>query len=187
MAPSEHIAHTLLKKAHPPETANALFKDKVLHKPVHLRPTSPDPGSQDARAQRRLTRLRKQERQLRRQKPKPLSSREKRITGIYDVASDPQQYAIYVPLNQMWQDYIREILGITESGNISITVQNAGPMLASADYHGAHLTVVKSRCAGMVGLQGIVIRDTKFTFQFITRKNEVKGRSKLAATLQGHG
>lgn len=63
-----------------------------------------------------------------------------------------------------------------------VTAQSAGSMLASADYHGAELTVVRSRCVGLVGSRGIVVRDTKFTFQVITEKNELKSMF-LATTL----
>jgi len=174
VAPSKHPAHALLSKVHPPSIADAIFTDKVLHKPLYLRPTSPDPASQDARGQRRLQRLRKNERKLRRRKPMPLSAKEKRISGIYDIPKEQQKYDIYVPLHKMWVEYMWEVLGMKEGQKSYVTAQSAGSMLASADYHGAELTVVRSRCVGMVGLKGIVVKDTKFTFQVITNKNEFK-------------
>lgn len=57
-----------------------------------------------------------------------------------------------------------------------VTGNSAGSKLASADYHGAEVTVVRSKCMGMVGLAGIVVRDTKFTFQIVTKKNELKSK-----------
>lgn len=174
MAHPRHIAHELLAKAHPPDTASAIFADKVLHKPLHLRPTSPDPASQDARAQRRIQRIRKDAKKHRRQKPKPLSAKEKRILGIYDIPDHSKKYAIYVPLHKMWIGYMWEILGMKEGEPAFVTANSAGSKLVSADYHGAELLVVRSRCVGMVGLQGIVVRDTKFTFQIITKQNQLK-------------
>ena len=171
---SKHIAKDLLSKSHPPDLASTAFTEKVLHKSLFLRPTSPDPTSQDARAQRRLQRLRKEERKKRRQKPKPLSAKEKRINGIYDIPKEQQKYAIYLPLHRMWVQYMWEVLGIEEGKNPFVTAQGAGPKLVSADYHGAELTVVRSRCVGMVGLKGIVVKDTKFTFQVITARNQLK-------------
>ncbi|KAL9102967.1 MAG: hypothetical protein Q9163_001954 [Psora crenata] len=170
----KHIAQTLLERAHPAQTASAIFTEKVVHKPLHLRPTSPDPTSQDSRAQRRLQRIRKQEKSKRQKKVKPLSAKEKRVQGIYDLPVDARKYEIYVPLHRMWLGYIWEILGVEEGQSVCITAQGKGSILASADYHGARVSVVKSRCAGMVGLEGIVVRDTKFTFQIITRKDELK-------------
>ncbi|KAL8782655.1 MAG: hypothetical protein Q9213_005194 [Squamulea squamosa] len=174
MEANNHIALELLKKAHPPETASAIFTEKILHKPLYLRPTSPDPNRQDARAHRRLQRLRKKEKARRRQKPKSLSAKEKRIMGIYDIPKQSQKYETYVPLYRMWLGYIWEILGMVKGKQTWVTATAAGAKLVSADFHGAKLTVVRSKCVSTVGLQGIVVRDTKFTFQVITEKNELK-------------
>ena len=77
----------------------------------------------------------------------------------------------------MWVDYMREILGLTESQNLYTTAQSAGAKLVSADYHGAEIEVVRTLCAGMVGIRGIVLRDTKFTFQIVTKKNQLKSKN----------
>jgi len=55
-----------------------------------------------------------------------------------------------------------------------VTPASAGPILASADFHGAKITCVRSKCAGRVGTEGIVVRDTKFTFVVVNKRNEVK-------------
>ena len=178
--PTTHIAKELLSKAHSPSAADTIFKEKVLQRSLFLRPTSPDPSSRDARAQRRLQRLRKAEQKKRRQKPKPLSAKEKRISGIYDIPKEQQKHALYVPLHKMWVGYMREVLGIEGSKKPYITAKGAGSHLASADYHGAELAVVRSRCVGIVGLKGIVIKDTKFTFQIITEKNILKSISAVS-------
>lgn len=57
-----------------------------------------------------------------------------------------------------------------------VTAQSSGSMLASADFHGAEVEVVRSRCVSRVGVRGIVVRDTKFTFEVVTRGDVVKGR-----------
>ena len=178
MSPTTHAAQSLLEKSHPAEEAAAIFRERVLHKPLHLRPTSPDPTSQDARAQRRTQRLRKESKAKRRKHIKPLSAKEKRITGVYDVPNSAREYSLYVPLHQMWLGYMAEILGLEEGKSIFVTAQSKGSILAGADYHGAELTVVRSRCAGLVGLTGIVVRDTKFTFQMITAKDELKSKGR---------
>ena len=173
---SDHIAQSILSQAWPAETASVIFAEKVLHKPLHLRPTSPDPTSHDARSKRRLLRLRKKDHTHRRQKPKPLSAKEKRISGLYDIPKDARKYDIYVPLHRMWVGYMREILGLKEGEEGYVNAQGVGSKLASADFHGAKVTVVMSKCVGMVGMTGIVVRDTKFTFQVVTMKNELKSK-----------
>lgn len=177
MSRSDHIANVLLHEAHPADLASAIFQDKVLHKPLRLRPTSPDPTSQDARAQRRRQRLRKEAKGQKRHKVKCLSAKEKRNSGIYELSDEVKRYKIYVPLHQLWIGYMWEILGMGEGMTTFVTAQNAGSKLASADYHGAEITVVRSTCASLVGLSGIVIKDTKFTFQLISKKNELKSNS----------
>ena len=70
---------------------------------------------------------------------------------------------------------MREILRLDgREGRAYVAPANAGPILVSADYHGAEVEVVRSRCVSRVGLKGIVVKDTKFTFDIITRKNEIK-------------
>ena len=177
MSHSAHVAQTLLEKAHPLEAASTIFNEKVLQKPLRLCPTSPDASSQDARARRRQERIRKEGMAKRRKKVRPLSAKEKRITGIYDIPDEAKKYELYVPLHRMWLDYMREILGLEEGQSGFVTAQNKGSILASADYHGTEITVVRSRCVSLVGSQGIVVRDTKFTFQIITQRDELKSKS----------
>lgn len=70
---------------------------------------------------------------------------------------------------------MQEILDLKVSGRGGlVTPASHGAKLASADYHGAEVEVVRSQCASRVGLRGIVVRDTKFTFVIVTEKDEVK-------------
>jgi ribonuclease P protein subunit POP4 len=170
----DHIAYRLLSRSHPPEAASDIFTEKVLRKPLSLRPTSPDPTSKDARAVRRLQRLRKKEHARRRQRPKPLSARERRVLGIYDIPRESQRYEIYVPLHRLWLGYMREVLGMEGGKHTYLTAQSVGSKLASADFHGAELEVVRSKCVGRVGCRGIVLKDTKFTFEVITKQNTMR-------------
>lgn len=177
--PKMHIAHQLLARAHSPDTASQLFTERIKQKPLYLRPTSPTPA--DNRSRRRLHRLRKKEYFLRKQKPKPLSAREKRISGIYDIPKDECKYAIFKGLHGLWVEYMQEVLDLKDldqqgtSGRAQrVTPLSHGSKLASADFHGALLEVVRSRCSGRVGIKGIVVRDTKFTFVVVTEGDEVK-------------
>jgi len=99
----------------------------------------------------------------------------------------------------MWCAYIREILGIPPTASngkveqngsaqkpktVYVTPASAGPILASADFHGAKITCVRSRCAGRVGVEGIVVRDTKFTFVIVNKRNEIKTVPKEGAVFR---
>ncbi|KAI2789729.1 hypothetical protein POX_d05226 [Penicillium oxalicum] len=172
-APSNHIAHNLLARAHSPDTAAQQFTERVKQKPLYLRPTSP--SAADNRSRRRHQRLRKKEYFLKHQRPQPLSARQKRSSGLYDLPKDECKYDVFKGLHALWVQYMQEILDLKVSGrNGSITPSSHGAKLVSADYHGAEVEVVRSQCPSRVGLKGIVVRDTKFTFVVVTEKDEVK-------------
>jgi ribonuclease P protein subunit POP4 len=46
--------------------------------------------------------------------------------------------------------------------------------LKQADFHGAQLTVIKSKCKNLIGLSGIVLQDKKNVFCMLTDKDAVK-------------
>jgi ribonuclease P protein subunit POP4 len=177
-----HPAHKLLSRAHSPTTAHELFTDRIKKKPLLVRPTSPPPGSNN-RQRRRIERLRKKEYYLRKQKPRPLSAKEKRISGVHDLSKEKGEckWEVYVGLNRMWKGYVWEVLGLRGGAdgenNRLVSAQNHGALLASLDYHGAELEVVRCGCVGRVGTRGIVVRDTKFTFVVVTRRDEVRSKS----------
>jgi len=127
----------------------------------------------DKRALRRHVRQKKREYYLRKQRPKPLSAKERRTLGVHDLKKEECKYEVYKGLHRLWREYICEVLGIPDgkgrptAKTKQITAASHGPLLASADFHGAELEVVKSACVGRVGTRGIVVRDTKFTFVLV--------------------
>lgn len=170
---SEHIAHVILSRAHSPTSTTRIFSEKIKLRPLHLKPSDPSSSTTDARSYRRTQRLNKIAARRRKIKPKPLSAREKRATGIHEIPKEEQEYAIYEPLHKMWIGYIQEILGISE-GRFRTASTGTVSTLVSADFHGAELEVVRSRCVSRVGTKGIVVKDTKFTFDIITKENVLK-------------
>ena len=170
------VTQDLLARAHSPDSANRIYADKIQHRPLFVKPNSPPPP--DARDLRRKARLDKQARARRAPKPRPLSSRQRRALGLHDVPKEggggqqKQKYAVFEPLHKLWLGYVREILGAelyTGGGG-----QGAAARLCSADFHGAVVEVTRSRCPSRVGIRGIVVKDSRFVFEVITRKNRVK-------------
>ncbi|QSZ34364.1 hypothetical protein DSL72_005955 [Monilinia vaccinii-corymbosi] len=163
----DNIATQLLSRAHSPESSNRIFTEKVKQRPLHLKPTEPN----NAQQHRRLERQRKRALRKKKLKPAPLSAREKRALCLYDVPKSAQKYSIYEPLHKMWMGYISEVLG---GENCMPVTGSAAAKLCSADYHGAELEVVRSRCVSRVGVKGIVIKDSKGVFEVITKNNDLK-------------
>ncbi|KAG9737631.1 ribonuclease p complex subunit, partial [Aureobasidium melanogenum] len=173
MAPAEkeHPAQSLLARAHEPTISTQIFREKVQNRPLLLRPSSPDPR-ENVRSQRQKARLEKQRASRKSKKPRPLTAKQKRLLGVYDIPKDQRKYDIYLPIWKLWCAYMREILAMDKSRYVNAAA--IGPLLASADYHGAMVDVVRCRCVGRVGIRGIVVKDTKFTMEIITAKNELK-------------
>ncbi|KAF5025932.1 hypothetical protein F66182_1967 [Fusarium sp. NRRL 66182] len=165
---AQQATQNLLARAHSPDSVNRIYSEKIQHRPLILRPTSPPPSTINARAARRKARQDKKSRQ--KQRPKPLSSRERRSLGLHDIPKDGQKYHIYEPLSQLWLGYARELLG----NDMSTGGPSAAVKLASAEFHGAPIQVVRSHCPSRVGIQGIVVRDLRFVFEIITKKRGVK-------------
>lgn len=169
MTTKQPITQALLARAHSPTSAERIFNDKIQHRTVHLRPTSPPPQV-TAREARRRERERKARDRKKALKPKPLSAKQRRKLGLYDLPREGQKYATFVPLHQLWLGYVHEILGT----GIYTGGQDVGAKLSAADFHGAEVEVVRSGCVGRVGIKGIVVKDTRFVFEIITPKNILK-------------
>jgi ribonuclease P protein subunit POP4 len=169
MAPKEQpVTQALLARGHSPDSANRLFVEKIQHRALHLRPSSPPPSN--ARDARRRARQKQIEQRKKPLKPRPLSARQRKKLGLYQVPKEGQKYAVFEPLHNLWLGYIREILG----NEVYTGGQGAAAKLASADFHGAGVEVVRSGCVGRVGIKGIVIKDSRFVFEIITPKNQIK-------------
>ncbi|OAA72065.1 Ribonuclease P/MRP, subunit p29 [Akanthomyces lecanii RCEF 1005] len=168
MTVPQPLTQELLARAHPPAAVNRIFGEKIQHRTLHLRRSSPPPSALNARSARRKARLERKERE--KKKPKPLSSRQRRNLGLHDVPASGQPYEIYAGLNQLWVGYARELLG----REIYTGGTGAAAKLASAELHGATAEVVRSRCASRVGIKGIIVRDRKFVIEIITQKRGLK-------------
>ncbi|RAH79958.1 putative ribonuclease P complex subunit Pop4 [Aspergillus japonicus CBS 114.51] len=176
----QHIAQTLLLRAHSPDTATTLFTERIKQKPLYVRPTSPTP--EDNRHRRRLHRLRRKDYFLRHQKPRPLSARERRAhPEVFGGAGGPgaageYKYATFQGLHALWVEYMLSVLDLKDPRSKTgcvVTPSSHGSKLVSCDYHGAEVEVVRSRCAGRVGVRGIVVRDGMFAFTVVGEGDQV--------------
>lgn len=169
------FGQALLQRAFSPDTAASLYTDRIAKRPLPIRATSPTPSARALR--RRVLTERKERNRRNTTKPRPLSAAQKRKLNLTEIPKAQQKYSIYEPLHSLWVGYIRDILGLSDANANAknyVTPSSAGQMLASADMHGARLSVVRSRCVSRVGLVGIVVRDTRYTFEIVTRGDTVK-------------
>jgi ribonuclease P protein subunit POP4 len=74
----------------------------------------------------------------------------------------------------MWIGYMQEILFDGKPIDRAVTAESIGSKICSADFHGAKVEVVRSRCVSRVGVKGIIVKDLRHVFEVVTEKNGVK-------------
>lgn len=89
------------------------------------------------------------------------------------------KYNDLLPLNQLWLNYMERMLGSkffinTPTDPTDPNWENVNQQLIKADFHGAKISVVGSKCPSLVGLNGIVIQDTKNTFRICGKDDTVR-------------
>lgn len=114
-------------------------------------------------------------------KCKTLTRRQATDLGMFTLPTAGMRYADMEPLHALWLDYMRQHLGVTatvEGGRApephESGYDNFAKLLAKSDFHGAAVRVVRSKCPGHVGTEGIVAMDTKNTFKVVGRDNRMR-------------
>jgi len=148
------IALAMLSRAHSPDSTTRIYTEKIKQRPLHLKPTESNTNAQQLR---RLERARKLSSRKKKLKPAPLSARKKRALGLYDIPKSVQKYSIYAPLHKMWIGYIQEVLW--DGKGFRPVGSDSAAKLCAADFH---------------GVKGIVVKDSKFTFELVTPNDQVK-------------
>ncbi|PVV05020.1 hypothetical protein BB560_000462 [Smittium megazygosporum] len=97
---------------------------------------------------------------------KRLSSRLRKKLGIYTIPKENHRYSVFEPLHTLWKEYIGRVIG-TSTGSV------ASQRIVKAEFHGAFVSVIRSKCYSFVGKEGIVIQETKNTFTIISKDNKL--------------
>ncbi|XP_028596094.2 ribonuclease P protein subunit p29 [Podarcis muralis] len=123
-----------------------------------------------------LEHLHKRRRRQKKRKGKGFSAKQRREMKLFDIKPEHQRYEIFVPLHELWEQYIRELCnGLRPEAQ----PQMIQAKLLKADLHGALITVTKSKCPSYVGITGIVLQEMKHVFKIITREDKMKVIPKL--------
>ncbi|XP_078609487.1 ribonuclease P protein subunit p29-like [Branchiostoma floridae x Branchiostoma japonicum] len=99
-----------------------------------------------------------------------LNSKERREKKVYDIPPEHQKYSLYVPLHNLWLQYIKDLLQVTPTSNLNLMQKK----MLKADLHGALITVCKSRCPSYVGLTGIILQEGQKVFKIITKEDKLR-------------
>ncbi|KAF7649265.1 hypothetical protein LDENG_00144210 [Lucifuga dentata] len=107
----------------------------------------------------------------RNKKAKGLSARQKREMKVFHIKPEQQRYEFFLPLHELWKKYIIDLCnGLKPSSNPQLVQQK----LLKADFHGAIVTVVRSKCPSYVGTTGIIVQEFKHIFKIITKEDKLK-------------
>ncbi|GJJ72131.1 ribonuclease P protein subunit POP4 [Entomortierella parvispora] len=121
----------------------------------------------------------KQKKRKRNNKSKALTAKEKRTLGVYDIPVNARKYTLFQPLHDLWKGYIDELYGSSSPTNFS-------QKLLKADFHGAIITVIRSKCPTYVGVSGIVAQETENVFKIITVNDALRVVPKVNSVFTVH-
>lgn len=104
-------------------------------------------------------------------KAKGLNARQKRAMKIFQIKPEHQRYKLFLPLHELWRQYIIDLCGGLKPTSSPQFVQQK---LLKADFHGAIISVVRSKCPSYVGTTGILVQEFKHVFKIITKEDRLK-------------
>uniref|UniRef100_W5K5U0 Ribonuclease P protein subunit p29 n=2 Tax=Astyanax mexicanus TaxID=7994 RepID=W5K5U0_ASTMX len=104
-------------------------------------------------------------------KAKGLNAKERRELKVFQLKPEHQKYELFLPLHELWKQYIIDLCNGLKPGSNPQTIQQK---LLKADFHGAVLTVVRSKCPSYVGTTGILVQELKHVFKIITKEDRLK-------------
>uniref|UniRef100_A0A1I8A602 Ribonuclease P protein subunit p29 n=1 Tax=Steinernema glaseri TaxID=37863 RepID=A0A1I8A602_9BILA len=115
--------------------------------------------------------LEKQVRKTKPEKEHPMERRVNLLKGATDL-----KYSQFQPIYELWCDYFSTLIGGADG--------TPDERMIKADYHGCLLIVSDSPCKNLIGRVGIVIHETRRTFQIITKDDRVLTLPKTGSSFQ---
>ncbi|RUS87947.1 hypothetical protein EGW08_004302 [Elysia chlorotica] len=85
-----------------------------------------------------------------------------------------QKYSTYLPLKELWTSYIKDLMQVDLSKLTTSVFPTLAQKLMKADLHGCPLIVRRSKCPSYIGVEGIVIQETRNMFTLISVDDRVK-------------
>jgi RNase P/RNase MRP subunit p29 len=120
---------------------------------------------------------------------KPSKSQFKR-SKIFDIRQGDISFDEMVQVHLMWKDYMRDVLGIQKSKNnepLKSIITEASKMsvlqkIAKADFHGALISIFEAKNNKLIGLEGIIVKESRQTMTIICDNNKLKVVPKMNTT-----
>ncbi|XP_012274574.1 ribonuclease P protein subunit p29 [Orussus abietinus] len=113
-------------------------------------------------------------------KPSILPRKKRALINITKrLKSKGLKYENFIPLNDLWLGYMKRMLCTNTflklpKSPIEPGWEAVNQKIMKADFHGAAIKVIRSKCPSLVKASGIVLQDTKGTFKIIGKDNIVR-------------
>ncbi|XP_055903728.1 ribonuclease P protein subunit p29 [Eupeodes corollae] len=107
-----------------------------------------------------------------------LNRREFQQLGLHTLPTKLLKYKDVLPLNKLWKGYIKEHLNLKNGDTIPEVYEPNydafSKLLVKSDLHGAKISVTQSKCPSLIGLEGIVVLDTKNVLKIVGEDNKLR-------------
>ena len=87
---------------------------------------------------------------------------------ISKIKKDKISYESLLPMNKIWNEYINNLL------NGTLNEEIIANKFLKADLHGSMIKVINSNNKNNIGIKGILIFESRRTFNILTKENKVK-------------
>ena len=99
-----------------------------------------------------------------------LNSKKLKNLGLFSIPKEMQKFNIYIEMHELWKEYMNDFLK---------DEKNPLNKILKAELVGSLLTVVESKNPNLVGISGILIRESCNMFYIISRTDKLHKISKL--------
>lgn len=107
-----------------------------------------------------------------------LTRKERMKLNLLKLPKTGWNYESLEPMKEMWKKYMRENLEILRKAPKCTDPEwtNVNTVLAKSEFVGAEVEITRSKVPSQVGIRGIIVLETKMTFQIVTPASKLKSK-----------
>ncbi|CDW75710.1 ribonuclease p protein subunit p29 [Stylonychia lemnae] len=102
----------------------------------------------------------------------------KQLDKMHQQQSQTLKYETFAQLNKLWKQYIMTLIGKDDN------MASICSKIVKADFNGAQVKVVKSKNECMIGVSGLVVKETVRCLFIINEENQVKNLLKQGSVFE---
>ncbi|XP_045466912.1 ribonuclease P protein subunit p29 [Harmonia axyridis] len=105
-----------------------------------------------------------------------LTRKQRKTLNLLKLPKNGWNYDSLAPIHEMWKQYLRQNLDLAKKAPTCQDQDwtNFSTIIAKSELIGAKITIVRSKVPSLIGMQGILVLETKMTFQMVTPASEIK-------------